>query len=131
MYGRVGGEVFRLEDGRLALDAGGPINSLARDREGTWWVATTRNGLYRLRRTPISMIDTSDELPAENVYGVVGGARSREQCESGASAGDSPASTGRAPDRWPTTRSPLSPARTGCRATPSARFCLTAKAGSG
>ena len=63
-----GGQVRR--DGRAVLDTGGAVEQLLRDREGNWWVATRRDGLYRLRRTPITMIGTGDGLPATNVYGV-------------------------------------------------------------
>ena len=63
-----GGQVRR--DGRAVLDTGGAVEQLLRDREGNWWVATRRDGLYRLRRTPITMIGADDGLPATNVYGV-------------------------------------------------------------
>lgn len=64
----VEGQVRR--DGRPVLDTDGIVERLLRDREGGWWVATERDGLYRLRRTPITMVDADDGLPANNVYGV-------------------------------------------------------------
>ena len=65
---KLGRQVRR--NGEVVLAAEGRVQALTPDREGNWWVGTGRDGLYRLRRTPITMIDDGDGLPSSNVYGV-------------------------------------------------------------
>ena len=57
----------------LSLPSGGQslriaFNSFFEDREGSIWLATDGQGLYRIRRQAISVFSKEDGLPGRNVY---------------------------------------------------------------
>jgi len=45
-----------------------PFNSLFEDREGSIWLPTDGQGLYRVREQAISMLSKEDGLPDRNIY---------------------------------------------------------------
>jgi signal transduction histidine kinase/ligand-binding sensor domain-containing protein len=45
-----------------------PFNSIFEDREGSIWIPTDGQGLYRVRKQPISVLSKGEGLPDRNVY---------------------------------------------------------------
>jgi signal transduction histidine kinase/ligand-binding sensor domain-containing protein len=47
------------------------FNSLYEDREGSMWLATDGQGLYRLRRQSVTVFSKEDGLPDRNIYSIL------------------------------------------------------------
>lgn len=66
----LGGAVERNGETVLRVATGTDAQVLARDRDGTVWVATSGDGLYAIRPATVRMIDEAEGLESTNVYGV-------------------------------------------------------------
>jgi signal transduction histidine kinase/sugar lactone lactonase YvrE len=47
-----------------------PFNSFYEDREGSVWLATDGQGLYRVRKQAVSVLSKEDGLPDRNIYAI-------------------------------------------------------------
>lgn len=65
------GSGYRIANGSHDVVAQAPLRSFFVDREGSTWVGTTTQGLLRVRRPVVSMLDGGGALSADVVYSIL------------------------------------------------------------
>ncbi len=58
-------------EGRLAIDFGDQINDAIIDHEGTLWVVTYSQGLYKIKRNLFDIYSEAEGVPNRNIYPVL------------------------------------------------------------